>query len=62
MYITLKFVDVDGTQEAEGKDKTSLLLPGTQQAMVSFQWKNPDLVFRNPDFLLKYVDYTSKQR
>ena len=28
------FVGLDGSQEAEGHDKTSLLLPGTQQAMV----------------------------
>jgi beta-glucosidase-like glycosyl hydrolase len=29
------FVGLDGTQEAEGRDKTSLRLPGTQQAMVA---------------------------
>ena len=32
--IVLLFVGLDGSQEAEGHDRESLLLPGTQQAMV----------------------------
>ena len=33
--VVVLFVGVDGSQEAEGHDKTSLLLPGTQQAMIA---------------------------
>jgi hypothetical protein len=33
--VVLLFVGIDGSQEAEGHDKTSLLLPGTQLAMVA---------------------------
>ena len=33
--VVLLFVGLDGSEEAEGHDKTSLLLPGTQQAMVT---------------------------
>ena len=32
--VVLLFVGLDGSQEAEGHDKTSLLLPGTQLSMV----------------------------
>ena len=33
--VVVLFVGVDGSQEAEGHDRTSLLLPGTQLAMVA---------------------------